>query len=125
DNGLVSKVIGRVGKSNIQAGGIVFAVLVSTLVTKAKMESWLVVVYCTYALSVSKWLQFRVKFEYTMVWVCTTATQVWSQDLEASSNTLQAILFSLLMGVFIYLGNYLDGYRPPNKQIHDKGKKGW
>ncbi|CAI0456748.1 unnamed protein product [Linum tenue] len=129
--GLTLRLMHWTGRAPLQVGGFIFAVVIGILVTRAELKPWVVLAYTVYAYSFSRFMMFRVTFDFTSAWICTTASTawgvvvIWNDEGEfVGTNLVYAVPISCVLVLLICLGKYLDEYRPATDRIYDKGRAG-
>ncbi|CAL1391538.1 unnamed protein product [Linum trigynum] len=129
--GMTLRLMHWTGRAPLQVGGFIFAVVIGILVTRAELKPWVVLAYTVYAYSFSRFMMFRVTFDFTSAWICTTASTAWGvvvlwndEGGFVGKNLEHAVPISCVLVLLICLGKYLDEYRPATDMIYDMGRAG-
>ncbi|CAL1391542.1 unnamed protein product [Linum trigynum] len=143
--GLTPHLLTWIGQATLQCLGIAFAVALGIIVTKEGLGPMFVLGYTVYAFSISRFLMFRTRFDFTSAWICTAASVAWSlvaagsdetkcvckeeekslDDHEDKSlNIVFALLISGVLIALIFAAKFLDEYRPADDAAYDKGRRG-
>ncbi|CAL1391565.1 unnamed protein product [Linum trigynum] len=111
------------GGATLQCIGIAYAVAIGAMASDAKFKPWLTLIYTCYAFSISRYMKFPMRFDFTMAWICTTGSGLLGLELGKGhrGNWGWLVGISAVLVGLMFLGKYLDDYHPPTKEIYEAG----